>query len=155
MVKIISLTGHKNTKKHMIAEDLSKNESVEYVTPYCDRELPFDVTSEMLGNEHYILPSRMDEMIENEKVISLVFINDHRYVFFGFQFKNPISVVIADDYQVLHFKDQWEGELFCVKCTSKYEEDSHRVGECLSDDEFNLVFDVENDDINQLEEIAL
>ena len=151
MKKIVTITGHKHTKKDTIAKKLASNSDVEYVTPYTDKEIPKWIDSEKVDEHHHVTAEELDEMIENEKVLSITKINDTRYVFFEFQFMYPYSVVIADDYAVVDIKKNWDGKIFTIRTVSRNEEQSERVGEYLFKHEFDAVFDYEYDDYDELE----
>ena len=48
-MKIVTITGHKNTNKDFIAEKLAENSDVEFIQPYVDAELPKGVEPEEFG----------------------------------------------------------------------------------------------------------
>ena len=60
-------------------------------------------------------------------------------------------MVIVDDYGVVDIRDKWKGKLYTIRLVSDNEERSDRVGEYLYKHEFDLVFDVDHDDFNELE----
>ena len=63
----------------------------------------------------------------------------------------PYNVLITDDCGVLALQDKWDGELYTIFVTSKNQEPSERIGKCLEISEFDEVFDVDTDDIDELE----
>lgn len=157
MKKIVTITGHKNTKKDFIAEKLAMNDDIEFVHPYTARELPQGIEPADMGEYHIVLPTVLDKMIEEENVLSITEINGHKYVYFEFQFKEPISVVIADDYAVIDIKKNWThfngGDVFTIRAVSDNEEQSDRVGEYLYKHEFDVVFDWNKDDFDVLNDL--
>ena len=154
MKKIVTITGHKHTKKGIIATKLAQNSDVEYVRPYTARDLPKGLPHSLEAEYNIVLPSVLDDMMKTEKVLSVTEINGHKYVYFEFQFVKPYSVVIADDYAVVSIKDNWEwGDVFTIRLVSDNEVQSDRVGEYLYKHEFDVVFDVDRDDIYELEHL--
>ena len=149
MKKIVTITGHKYTRKDTIATELAKNSEVEFVHPYTERDVVVD--SGYDSEYHIVLPSTLDKMIKDEKVLAITTVNDCRYVFFEFQFIKPYSVIIADDYAVIDIKKNWNGEVFTIRAVSDNEEQSDRVGEYLFKHEFDAIFDYARDDIHELE----
>lgn len=149
--KIVTLTGHKFTKKTIVASKLASNSDVVYVQPYTDRELPkWAVDGEELGF-HFVLPSVLDKMIEEEDVLTMKTVNENRYVFFKFQFIAPYNVVIVDDYGVLDIKNEWDDLIYTIRLVSDKEKQSDRVGEYLFKHEFDLIFDYDKDDFDEME----
>jgi hypothetical protein len=153
--KIVTLTGHKNTNKEFIAEKLAMNSDVEFVKPYTARDLPQGIEPSLAGVDfNIVLPTVLEDMMRDEKVLSITEINGHKYVFFEFQFRKPYSVIIADDYAVIHIKENWDGKLFTVRTVSDNEEKSERVDEFLYKHEFDYVFDLDKDDYEELEALV-
>ena len=151
MKKIITITGHKNSKKDYVAESLAKNSEVVFVRPYTDKQIPLGEIAEVYGDYHYVLKATLDSMIETEKVISMITVNGNRYVYFEFQLTGTYNVLIVDDYGLLDLKDRWKGNVYSVLLYSVNQEQSKRVEEYLNRHEFDEVFDVDNDDIYELE----
>lgn len=154
MKKIVTITGHKHTKKGIIATELARNSDVEYVRPYTARSLPKDIEPSILEAEYnVVLPSVLDDMMKKEKVLAVTEIGKHKYVYFEFQFRKPYSVIIADDYAVVNIKSNWDGKIFTIRAVSDKEEPSERVDEFLYKHEFDTIFDYERDDIYELEHL--
>ena len=90
-------------------------------------------------------------MVRSEEVLYSVEIEGRDYVYFKFQMNAPYNVLITDDYGVIALQDNWDGELYTIFVTSKNQKPSKRVGEYLTPSEFDEVFDVDVDDIDELE----
>ena len=155
MKKIITITGHKHTKKTMVAEDLAKNSDVEFIKQYTDRPKPNYILDEEMGGYHFVSKEELDYMLKNEKLLQSTTINGHRYCLFESQLTAPYNVVIVDDYGVVDIKTNWTGKMLTIRLVSDNEEQSDRVGEFLYKHEFDLVFDVDNDDFDELEALII
>ena len=150
MKKIVTLTGHKHTKKDIIAQRLAKNSDVKFVRPFTERGVK-NCSDDDLVDYNVVLPSALDEMIDSEDVLTITKRGKYRYVFFKFQLTSTYNVLIVDDYQLKDIKDVWDDEIYTVKLTSKKEVESDYVGEYYFNDEFDEVFDVDVGDIDELE----
>lgn len=149
-MKIVTITGHKNTKKDYIASKLAENSDVEFIKPYVDVELPKGIEPEEFGEYHIVLPAVMDDMIRDEKVICITEIENRRYVFFDFQLTADYNILIVDDYGMMLIKEKYD-DVYSILLKSKNQRPSKRVLEFLTPTEFDEVFDVDNDDIDELE----
>lgn len=149
--KIITLTGHKHTKKDIVAEKLAKNSDVAFIKPYTDKEKKSYILDEYVGGYHHMSKEELDYMIRNEEVLCKTKIGDARYVFFKSQLTAPYNVLIVDDYAVVEIKDNWKGSIYTIRLVSDNEEESDRVGEYLYKHEFDLIFDYYKDDFDELE----
>lgn len=151
--KIITVTGHKHSGKLIVVDDLTKYDKVNYIKPYTDRELP--PNSEPIHSEqyHHVLPTVMEDLLRDEKVLSKTVINGHNYVFFEFQLKEGYNVMIADDYAVMDIKDHF-GDVTTIRVISENEEESDRVGEYLYAHEFDYLIDYDRYSPKELEDIV-
>ena len=148
--KIITVTGHKNCGKDIIAQRLSKYENVSYIKPYTDRELPQNAEPIDLEKYHYVLPTVMEDLLRDEKVLAMTEVNGHLYVFFEFQMRDEYNVLIADDYAVISIKDNFDGRVITVRVVSENETESDRVGEYLYAHEFDYFIDYDKYDLDDL-----
>lgn len=148
---ILTLTGHKNSGKEMIADNFTKNSNVAYITPYTDKPLDDGEIPEAHGDFHYVSKEKLDKIIEHQKVICCTRINGYRYVFFEKQLTAPYNVMILDDYALVDVKSRWKGRIYSVKVRSENEIQSDRVGEYYFDHEFDEVFNYGVDDFDELE----
>ena len=155
MKKIITITGHKHTKKNDLARKLAKNSEVIWVQPYTDRPIPKSEIPEKYGEYHFTTKEELDYLIKNNDVLSVTTINNHRYVFFNFQITANYNVLIVDDYGVVDIKTRWKGKIYTIRVVSDNEEQSDRVGEFLYKHEFDTVFDVDKDDYDELEALIV
>ena len=151
MKKIVAIVGHKHTKKDWLGYKLAENSDVNYIRPYVGLDLPKGVEPEEFGDYHIVLPQVLDDMVRSEEVLYSVEIEGRDYVYFKFQMNAPYNVLITDDYGVIALQDSWDGELYTIFVTSKNQKPSKRVGEYLTPSEFDEVFDVDVDDIDELE----
>ena len=150
MNKIITLTGHKNCGKELLARRLAYNSDIQYVRPYTDKKVTIRAEASELGDLNYVTPRKLDEMIENEEVLSITQIGDVRYVFFKSQLTEAYNVLIADDYAVMDIRNNW-GNTYSIKVYGHMQNDSDRVGEYLYDHEFDETFNYDEDDYSMLE----
>ena len=150
-MKIVAIVGHKHTKKDWIATKLSENSDVEYIRPYVGIDLPQNAEPHELSEYHVVLPQVLEDMLRTEDVLYYVEINGRIYAYFKFQMKSAYNVLITDDYGVIALKDNWDGELYSIFVKSQNQEPSKRVGEFLTPSEFDEVFDVDSDDLDELE----
>ncbi len=149
-LKIVTLTGHKHTKKDYIAKKLAENSDVTYIQPYTDKPLVGGISREEAGGHHFISKEEMDYLLKREELLAMTKIVNTRYCFFKFQLQSAYNVLIADDYAVVDIKNKYDN-VFTVRVVSDNEEESDRVGEYLYKHEFDYVFDVDKDDFNELE----
>ena len=156
MNKIVTVTGHKNSGKGIVALKLASNDGAGFIKPYTDREIPPSMKGEPLYEElyNYVLPTVLDDMLREEQALSETIINGHRYVYFSFQMINAVNVLIADDYEVINIKETYP-RVYTVRVVSENEEQSDRVGEYLFQHEFDFVFDYDNDPVEMLRDVVL
>ena len=152
MDKLITLTGHKNSKKDWVARKLVENSDIEWITPFTDKKKDIGKDSEECGGYHFISKERMDEKLREEEWISKITVNGNRYVYFKSQLTADYIVLIVDDYGLMElFESIPRNNLYTVKVKSKDQIESDRVDSYLFDHEFDMTFDVDNGDINELE----
>ena len=152
--KIITITGHKNCRKEFLVADLSKEDGVQYVKPYTNREvLPYlDETYKDMWN--CIPTDELSDKAMFEKVLAKTEINGHLYMFFDSQMTAPVNIVFADDYAVASIKENWDN-VVTVRVVADDEIQSDRVGEYLYQHEFDYVFDYDKDNYQELKEKLL
>lgn len=150
-MKIITLTGAKNTNKELLAYKLSQNSDVGYIKPYTDREIPEDAEECDVNNYNYVSKDRLDEMIEEDEVLCKTLVNGDRFVFFKSQLEHSYNVMIVDDYTLVDLQSNWKKELYSIKVKSNGEKPSNRIGTYLYDHEFDTVYNTDSDDYDELE----
>lgn len=150
-MKIITLTGGKNTKKEVLAYRLAKNSDVSYIKPYTDREVSDDVDESELNGYNYVSKDTLDTMIEEDEVLCSRIINGNRYVFFKSQLIHDYNVMIVDDYALVDLQSNWKEDLYSIKVKSNNEKASNRIDTYLYDHEFDKVYNIDTDDFDALE----
>lgn len=157
MKKIIAINGAKNSKKDYVAIKLLRyikhyiSEDVEYIKPYTEKkELSI---AEFFGMYHRVSSEDMDIMLETGDVLTVRSINGNRWAYFKSQINANYSILILDDCGVCDLLDNKKlYDLITVRVKSENEDNSDRSGKCLYDHEFDIVFDSDNDDIEDLKE---
>jgi len=147
MNHIVSLTGHKGSGKTKLAFDLCKNSAIGYVKAYTDA--PCHI--QWLDCFNYVSKEDLDALIEEREVLYSSMVNGHRYVFFKDQLTSAYNILILDDYGVADLSAEYSNHFYSVKVVSKNQKDSDRVGVYLFNHEFDEVFDIDNDEIEDLE----
>ena len=150
-MKIITLTGGKNTKKELLAYKLSKNSDVGYIKPYTDREVPFEMEESELDDYNYVSKDTLDKMIKEDEVLCETLVNENRYVFFKSQLRHSYNVMIVDDYALVELQKKWKKNIYSIKVKSNGEKPSNRINTHLYDYEFDKVYNVDTDDFDELE----
>ena len=149
-MRLIALNGAKNTKKEWVARKLSDNSDCIWIKPYTDRpRVHVDYEEDEMIHLNY---PKLSYKLERETPLAVTVVNDHRYVFFENQLNAGYCVSIADDRVIEYLKNNWDGELITVKIHSNDEESSDRFQS--KDDMFDIIFNVDNDDIDELEELV-
>ena len=151
MKTVITLTGHKEVNKESIAYQLAKNSDVGFIRPYTDIDAEILKIDSKQWDYNVVLPSVLDTMLTEEEVLCYGEINGHRYVFFQFQLVHDYNVMIVDDYYLYDLKNKWDGAIYSIKLVQKGQVESERVGVIYKDKDFDEVFDVDRDDIYELE----
>ena len=129
---------------------LAENSDVNFVRPYVGLELPNGVEPDYLMDYHIVVPSVLQDMVRDEKVLYRIIINKKEYVIFDFQMTASYNVVIVDDYGVISIKDNWDGDVYTVFVKSRNQKPSERVEVYMPQNYFDEVFDADNDDIDEL-----
>ena len=149
-MRLIALNGAKNSRKEWVARKLADNSDCIWIKPYTDRpRLAVDYDDDEMIHLNY---PKLSYKLQREEPLAVSVVNDHRYVFFMHQLRAGYCVLIADDRVIEYLKNNWDDELITVKIHSNDEEESYRFR--LIDDEYDIVFNVDNDDIDELEELV-
>lgn len=144
-MRLITLSGGRHCKLDFVASELAKNSDCVWIKPYTDSKFIYD-------DYVHLNEKQLDDKIKRDDPLVVTEVNGHRYVFFKYQLTGGYCVLIADDRTVSYLKNNWDGELITVRCHCKSEVYSERC--LLSDDEYDIVFDVDNDTIEELEELV-
>ena len=149
-MRLIALNGAKNTRKEWVASRLSDNSACIWIQPYTDRPSPHrDYEDDELI---HLDESKLSAKMERDTPLAITEVNSHRYVWFENQLKAGYCIIIADDDVIAYLDNKWDGELITVRIHSNDEIYSARS--LLKDDDFDIVFNVDNDDIEELEELV-
>lgn len=151
-MRIITISGAKNTKKDIVAFKLAQNSDCVWVHPYTDFEYPVNLEDYEQDQYTHLNEKKLSRKMERETPLAVSEVNGHRYVFFENQLTAGFCVLIADDRIVTYLKKNWEGELVTVKCHSKNESYSERC--LLNDDEFDIIFNTDDGDYDELSELV-
>lgn len=146
-MKIIAISGAKNSKKDLLAMRLAKNSDCIWIHPYTDRTVPVNETDD---EYIHLNASQLDAKMQHEIPLVETIVNSHRYVFFETQFRADYCVLLADDRVIMYLKNNWDGDLITVKCESKNSRYSERS--LLDDSEFEYIFNWDTDDYDDLED---
>lgn len=149
-MRLIALNGAKNTRKEWVARRLSNNSDCIWIQPFTDKPSPYREyeDDELMHLNEPILSAKMDD----ENILAVTELNGYKYVWFENQLRAGYCVIIADDDVIAYLQNNWEGDLMTVRIHSNDEIYSARS--ILKDDEFDIVFNVDTDEIDKLEELA-
>lgn len=149
-MRLIALNGAKNSRKEWVAQKLSDNSDCIWIKPFTDKpQRKVDYADDEMIHLNY---PKLTYKMQREVPLAVTEVNGHRYVFFENQLNANYCVLIADDSVIEYLEDEWDGELITVKIHSNDEVSSDRFK--LKDDNFDIVFNVDNDDIDELEELV-
>lgn len=149
-MRLVIVSGAKYTKKDEVASRLAKNSDCIWIKPYTDK--PSGHVEYEQDDCIHLNEKKLSAKMEREVPLVSIETTGHRYVFFENQLVAGFCVLIGDDSVVSYFKNNWEGELITIKCHSKNEKYSQR--NILGDDEFDIVFDTDTGDYEELEELV-
>lgn len=144
-MRLIALNGAKHCKLDLVASELAKNSDCVWIRPYTDSKYQYD-------DYIHLNEKQLTDKISRDTPLAVTEVNGHRYVFFKYQLVGGYCVLIADDNVIAYLQKNWDGELITVRCHCKTEEYSERC--LLSDDDYDIVFNVDNDTIDELEELV-
>ena len=151
-MRLITISGAKNTPKNLVAMKLARNSDCIWVNPYTDYDIPVNLEFYEQDECIHLSEKKLTRKMEREETLVETMVNGHRYVFFMSQMRAGYCVIIADDRIVSYLKNNWDGELCTVKLHCKDEQYSERS--LLSDDEFDIIFNTDTGDYDELEELV-
>lgn len=147
MNNIISLTGAKHSGKLDLGMQLARNSAIKFIKAYTDRP-----SNDLWSDCYYFVSSdKLDELIEKREVLHESKVGKWRYVFFVDQLTAPYNILILDDYGVVDVRSKYKKHLYSIKVVSANEKPSRRVGVYLYNHEFDEVFDIDEDSLEELE----
>lgn len=147
MNNIISITGHPRSGHLDLAFKLCKNSSISFVKAYTNRPVN-DLWSDCYN---FVSDLRLEELMRTEEILYESMVNGYYYVFFKKQLTDSYNVLILDDYGVAECRSKYINNFYSIKCTSKNQGDSDRVGVYMYDHEFDKIFHYEKDSLEELE----
>lgn len=151
-MRIILISGARYTKKELVASRLAQNSDCIWVKPYTDKKVPINQEEWEQDDYIHIAEDALSDKMERDNPLAVVEVNEHRYVFFENQLKASYCVLVGDDSLVSYFKNNWDGDLLTIRCHSKDEKYSER--NILGDDEFDIIFNTDDGDYDELEELV-
>lgn len=151
-LKIIAINGARNSGKEIVASKLAQNSDCIWIKPYTDEENPVNLEDYEQDDYIRLNKPKLSDKMDKEVPLCVTEVKGHRWAFFETQFRAGFCVIIADDWIVKYLKKNWDGGLSTIRCHSKNESESERFS--LPDDEFDIVFDVDKDEIDLLEELV-
>lgn len=151
-MRLITVSGGKNCQLSRVASRLATNSDCVWIKPYTDFEYPANTEDYQKDDLIHLNQAKLSDKMEREVPLAVTEVNGHRYVFFENQLVSGYCVLIADDRVVTYLKNNWDGELVTIRCHCKSEEYSERC--LLSEDEYDIIFDVDTGDFDELEELV-
>lgn len=150
-MKLILISGAKNSKKDLLAHRLANNSDCIWIKPYSDRSVPVNADPDdrfIKLNDIQLEDKMMKEIPLTETVVS-----GNRYVFFENQLKGDYCVIVGDDRIVFNLLNNYSGDIVTIKCHSNSEKPSSRF--LMPDEEFDFVFNYDTDDYDTLEAMII
>ena len=132
-MKIITLTGLKQSKKTKLAELWSKNENVSYIQPYTTNR----------DSEHlYIDKDKMYVKLGSEPPLHATMIDGEYYCHFKSQLNNDFNILIVDDYALKDIRENFDGRIISVWVDDPKGEASERVGHYYTKEDYEYIYNV-------------
>ena len=147
-MKIITLTGFKQSGKTKLAQLWAKNGNVSYLYPYT-------TASKRPEDFIYLSRDKMDEKKKYENVLCTTIIKGESYVYIESQLKNDFNIIIVDDYALSEIVENYDGKVIKIWVDSSKAESSERSGHFHTRDYYDYTYDMELDDPDEfLEQLA-
>lgn len=145
-MRIITLTGLKQSGKEKLAELWDNNENVSYIQPFTTNR----------DSEHlYLSKENMLVKMSEEPYLTCTMINGEYYCHFKSQLCNDFNILIVDDYALKDIKDNFDGRVITIWVDNTKGEASERVGHYYTKSDYEYVYNVGLDDPNSfLEQVA-
>ena len=145
-MKIITISGHKNSEKVKLAEKWDRNENVSLINP---------VTTKERDDFIHLTPYELESKIEEERPLLSTIIDAETYCYFPSQLKNDWNIFILDDLCLKDLKDNFDGKIVTVWVKDPKAEKSMRTGLIYRESDYDYVFNVGMDDPDEfLEQLA-
>ena len=150
-LKLIVISGAKNSKKDLLAHRLASNSDCIWIKPYSDRTMP--INADPTDSFIRLNTRQLNDKMMREVPLAETVVKGNRYVFFENQLKGAYCVIVGDDRIVFNLKNNYESELVTIRCHSDTEKSSPRF--LLGDEEFDYVFNYDHDDYDTLEALIV
>ena len=148
-MKLIVISGARNSKKSLLAQRLSDRLDCLWIKPYSNRKVPINAEPQ---TDFIVLNDRqLNDKLEREESLAETIANGNRYIYFKNQLKGDYTVITGDDSIILSATHNWDGDIATVICHSKDEKPS--VRSLMGDDEFDYTFNYESDDFDAFVEM--
>ena len=150
-MKLILISGARNSKKDLLAHRLASNSDCIWIKPYSDKPIPLNADPDdrfIKLNSEQLNVKMMREVPLAETVIA-----GNRYVFFENQLNGDYCVIVGDDRIVFNLMNNYDGDIVSIKCHSNSEKNSPRF--LMGDDDFDIVFNYDTDDYDTLEAMII
>ena len=147
-MRIITLTGLKQSGKTRLAMKWGKNVNVSYLCPYTtNRKRPTEF--------FYLSRDKMEEKMKYDTLLCSSIINGETYAYFKSQLKNDFNIIIVDDYALSELVENYDGRVIKIWVDSSKAESSERSGHFHTRDYYDYTYDMELDDPDEfLEQLA-
>lgn len=144
-MKIITITGLKNSKKMNLAKEWDSNENVSYIQPFTtSKKRPIGCI--------YMSKDNLKFKMAEEKPLSVIEVNGEFYCYFKSQLINDFNVIIADDEELLQLNHNFDGRVVTIWFEDPKGESSDRVGK-LPKEEYDFIFNQGLDDPDEFLEV--
>ena len=150
-MKLIVISGAKNSKKDLLAMSLANNPDVVWIKPYSNRKIPINADP----HDDFIAlnDSQLNVKLSREVPLAETIVKGNRYIFFENQLKGEYVLIIGDDRIAYNIENNWDGEVISIRCHSDDERSSSRF--LMADEEFDYVFNYGTDDLDEFKEMIL
>ena len=148
-MKLIVISGARNSKKDLLAMRLSSSLDCVWIKPYSNRKVP--INSDPVTDFIPLNDNQLNDKLEREESLAETIAKGNRYIYFINQLKGDYSIITGDDSIMLSATHNWNGDITTIKCHSDKEMPSVRC--LMSDNEFDVTFHYEDDDFEELLEM--
>lgn len=146
-MKIITVSGHRNSAKVKLAENWDRNANVTLINP---------VTTNMEREDFiHLKPDVMEMKIEEEQPLVSTTLDGETYCYFESQLSNDWNIFILDDLCLHELKENFTGKIITVYVKDPNADKSARTGMLYGESDYDYVFNVGLDDPDEfLEQLA-
>ena len=142
-MKLIVITGDKNSGKDYLASKLSENSDIKFIKPYSDKMSNHTTYDEVYDCSFIpINDKKLNVKMECEIPLFERVIGNNRYVVFQNQLNAEYALLILDKYTLDQVRRDYDFSIFSIYCTQ---------GTCDNPQDYDVVFNPRVDDIDFLE----